>query len=97
VLNDHFGESQREINVAAARWDEIRYARVPDGGPWKLIMKLSEQRLGEILDQLQRGQSASIATREEWLAITLELDQLRLRTSSQSRSAAAAKTLRGSH
>jgi hypothetical protein len=59
-------------------------------------MKLSDERLGEILDQLQRGQPASTATREEWLSITLELNQLRLRTSAQSRSAAAAKTLPGS-
>jgi uncharacterized protein YhjY with autotransporter beta-barrel domain len=60
-------------------------------------MKLSDERLGEILDQLQRGQPASTATREEWLSISLELHQLRLRTSSQSRAAAAAKPVTGSH
>lgn len=86
----------RYVNPAA-RWGGIRYARIPDGGPGNPLMKLSDERLGEILDQLQRGQPATTATREEWLSITLELNQLRLRTSSQSRSAAAAKTLPGSH
>jgi hypothetical protein len=60
-------------------------------------MKLSDERLGEILEQLQRGQPVSTATGDEWLSIALELKQLRLRTSSQSRSAAAAKSLPGSH
>jgi hypothetical protein len=63
----------------------------------EILMKLSDERLGEILEQLQRGQPASTATRDEWLSIALELKQLRLRTSSQSRSAAAAKPLPGSH
>jgi hypothetical protein len=67
------------------------------GGDLGVSMKLSEERLGEIVDQLQKGQPSSIATAEEWLSITLELSQLRLRTSSQSRSAAAAKTSPGSH
>ena len=62
-----------------------------------ILMKLSDERLGEILEQLQRGQPVATATREEWLGIALELRQLRLRTSSQSRSAAAAKALPESH
>ena len=53
-------------------------------------MKVSAQRLDEILDQLRRGEPATTATQEEWASIAAELRQLRLRTSSQSRSEFAA-------
>ena len=52
-------------------------------------MKLSDHRLSEILDLLQQGNPVSKVTREEWMSIASELNQLRLRTSAQSRSAAA--------
>jgi len=54
-------------------------------------MKLSDQRLSDILEQLQQGKAVAIATREEWLSIAAELRQLRLRTSPESRLAAAAR------
>ena len=60
-------------------------------------MKLSDDRLAEILGQLRQGQAAGTATQEEWLSVVEELRQLRLRTSSQSRSAAAAKAGPESH
>ncbi len=60
-------------------------------------MKLTDQRLSEILQQLQHGEPVSAVTREEWLSIATELMQLRLRTSSASRSAASVKTPAGSH
>ncbi len=60
-------------------------------------MKLSHQRLSEILDQLQHGEPVATVTREEWTSIATELMQLRLRTSSESRSAASSKTAAGSH
>jgi hypothetical protein len=52
-------------------------------------MQLSEQRLDEILTGLQQGRDFSTASREEWTSIAMELRQLRLRTSSQSRVATA--------
>ena len=54
-------------------------------------MKVSAQRLDEILDQLRRGEPATTATREEWASIAAEVRQLRLRTSSESRSEFAAQ------
>jgi hypothetical protein len=52
-------------------------------------MKLSHQRLSDILEQLRQGRPASAVTQDEWLSIATELLQLRLRTSSESRSAAS--------
>jgi len=60
-------------------------------------MKLSDERLSEILDQPAAGATRLNRDPGRMLSITLELNQLRLRTSSQSRSAAAAKTSPGSH
>ena len=57
-------------------------------------MRVSAQRLDEILDQLKSGEPATKATREEWASIAAELRQLRLRTSSESRSEFAAHDLR---
>ena len=69
-------------------------------GPMRLAMlicksltevpvQLSDQRLDDILSGLQLGQDCSTTSREEWLSIAMELRQLRLRTSSQSRAATA--------
>jgi hypothetical protein len=55
-------------------------------------MQLSDQRLDTILAGLQQGKDVSTASREEWISIALELRQLRLRTSSQSRNAHAVLT-----
>lgn len=55
-------------------------------------MQLSDQRLDTILTGLQQGKDVSSASREEWVSIARELRQLRLRTSSQSRTAHAAQT-----
>ncbi len=52
-------------------------------------MQLSDQRLDDILSRLQQGQDVSTVSREEWMSIAMELRQLRLRTSSQSRTATA--------
>jgi hypothetical protein len=52
-------------------------------------MQLSDQRLDTILAGLQEGKDVPTASREEWISIALELRQLRLRTSSQSRTAHA--------
>lgn len=52
-------------------------------------MQLSEQRLDDILSQLRQGQDVSTVSREEWTSIASELRQLRLRTSSKSRTATA--------
>jgi len=52
-------------------------------------MPLSDQRLDDILGRLQQGQDVATVTREEWLSIATELRQLRLRTSSKSRTANA--------
>ncbi|HEX4243067.1 MAG TPA: hypothetical protein VHZ53_16780 [Steroidobacteraceae bacterium] len=60
-------------------------------------MRLSDERLDEILDQLRLGRDASGATVEELLSIAAELRQLRLRVSSQSRSASAPKDTSASH
>jgi hypothetical protein len=60
-------------------------------------MRLSDERLDEILDQLRLGRDASGATVEELLSIAAELRQLRLRVSSQSRSASAPKGTSASH
>jgi hypothetical protein len=59
-------------------------------------MQLSDQRLGELLSQLQQGHDISAASREEWMSIAGELRQLRLRTSSQSRAAHAVQNASGS-
>jgi hypothetical protein len=55
-------------------------------------MQLSDQRLDDILTQLQHGQDVSAVSREEWMSIARELRQLRLRTSSQSRTANAVQS-----
>jgi hypothetical protein len=52
-------------------------------------MQLSDQRLNDILSRLQQGQDVFTVSREEWMSIAMELRQLRLRTSSQSRTATA--------
>jgi len=52
-------------------------------------MQLSDQRLDDILSRLQQGQDVSTVSREEWMSIAMELRQLRLRTSSESRTATA--------
>jgi hypothetical protein len=57
-------------------------------------MQLSEQRLDDILSRLQQGQDVSAVRREEWVSIAAELKQLRLRTSSKSRT--ATETLKAS-
>jgi hypothetical protein len=60
-------------------------------------MKLSDQRLDEILELLRDGKDVSTVTREEWVSIAGELRQLRLRTSSQSRSANSPKSVPDQH
>jgi hypothetical protein len=55
-------------------------------------MQLSDQRLDEMLTRLQQGQNVSTVSREEWMSIASELRQLRLRTSSQSRTAHAVQS-----
>lgn len=50
-------------------------------------MKLSDQRLEEILNELRQGESIPAASRVEWISIAAELRQLRLRTSARSRAA----------
>jgi len=57
-------------------------------------MQLSDQRLDDILTQLQQGLDVSTVSREEWMSIAGELRQLRLRTSSQSRTAQAVQSAR---
>jgi hypothetical protein len=52
-------------------------------------MQLSEQRLNDILSRLQQAEDLSAVSREEWMSMAMELRQLRLRTSSQSRTATA--------
>ena len=52
-------------------------------------MQLSEQRLNDILSRLQQAEDISTVSREEWMSMAMELRQLRLRTSSQSRTATA--------
>ncbi len=59
-------------------------------------MQLSEQRLDDILSRLRQGQDLSAVGREEWMSIAMELRQLRLRTSSKSRTAAALQNATGS-
>src|SRR5579871_551300 len=54
-------------------------------------MQLSDQRLDELLNELQQGKDASAAIRDEWASIAAELRQLRLRTSARSRSADVSK------
>jgi hypothetical protein len=54
-------------------------------------MKVSEQRLEDILNRLTQAQDIATVSREEWRSIALELRQLRLRTSAQSRSASASQ------
>jgi hypothetical protein len=55
-------------------------------------MKLSDQRLDEILDQLRQAKDPADIGRDEWLSMATELRQLRLRTSSQSRTAGSGNT-----
>jgi hypothetical protein len=50
-------------------------------------VKLSDQRLEEILNELRQGESIPAASRVEWISIAAELRQLRLRTSARSRAA----------
>jgi len=57
-------------------------------------MQLSDQRLDDILSRLQQGQDVTPVSREEWLSIAMELRQLRLRISPDSRSATAAQRAR---
>jgi len=52
-------------------------------------MQLSEKRLDDILSRLRLGQDVSTVGREEWMSIAMELKQLRLRTSSKSRTTTA--------
>jgi hypothetical protein len=59
-------------------------------------MQLSDQTLDDILTRLQQGQDVSTVSREQWLSIARELKQLRLRTSSQSRTAHAVQIARRS-
>jgi hypothetical protein len=59
-------------------------------------MQLSDQRLDDILSRLQQGQDVSTVSREEWMSIAMELRQLRLRTSSQSRTATALQSAKRS-
>jgi hypothetical protein len=59
-------------------------------------VQLSDERLGDILAQLQQGQHVSTVSRDEWLSLATELRQLRLRTSSQSRKAFAVQSARSS-
>ncbi|HEX3846231.1 MAG TPA: hypothetical protein VHV81_02540 [Steroidobacteraceae bacterium] len=44
------------------------------------------------MNQLRQGRDGSSASRDEWISVAAELRQLRLRTSSQSRSANAPGT-----
>jgi hypothetical protein len=52
-------------------------------------MQVTDQRLDAILMELQQGKGVSAVSAEEWTSIARELRQLRLRTSSQSRTANA--------
>jgi hypothetical protein len=53
-------------------------------------LKLTDQRLEQIVESLHgRGANAAVTTKE-WASMALELRQLRLRTSSQTRVALAA-------
>jgi hypothetical protein len=59
-------------------------------------MQLSDQRLDDILTRLQQGQNVSTVSPEEWMSMAGELRQLRLRTSSQSRTSHAVLSARKS-
>jgi hypothetical protein len=59
-------------------------------------MQLSDQRFDDILSRLQQGQDLSTVSPVEWLSMAGELRQLRLRTSSQSRTAHALQSARKS-
>lgn len=59
----------------------------PSLHPELFNMKLSDQRLHEIIIALSDSQDIAEVRRDEWQSIATELRQLRLRTSSQSRTA----------
>lgn len=52
-------------------------------------MKVTDERLDEIVEHLKESREISAVSQAEWASIARELKQLRLRTSSQSRGAFA--------
>jgi len=59
-----------------------RLAMVVCGTLTESNMQLSDQRLDDILSRLQPGHDVSFVSREEWMAIAMEVRQLRLRAAS---------------